>query len=53
MDSNWEEFYAKQTPPSDLEKSRKLLLEFTGKNSKVVLVTVSNNKKILLKKKED
>lgn len=39
--SNWEEFYANQKPPSDLDNSKKLLQQFVQKNTKVVLVTVS------------
>ncbi|KAF7991262.1 hypothetical protein HCN44_002824 [Aphidius gifuensis] len=38
-ESNWEEFYANQKPPADLENSKKLLQQFVQKNSKVVLVT--------------
>lgn len=46
MGTNWEEFYANQPPPNDLDKSAELLKDFVEHQSEnvkgVVLVTVSN-----------
>ena len=43
MVSNWEDFYAKNPRPSDLEQSESLLKDFINRHEdrKIVLVTVS------------
>ena len=48
MSSNWEEFYAKNPPPSDLIKSESLLNDFIRRHHdrQIALVTVSYSKDI-------